>query len=238
MIHKLLILSVFFASCFLWGCKSSPKSTADAPPEPATIGMPSGVTYIGEDNRITCEGVDKIGKHHNEADLVQIYGKQNVSRDTLYAEGDPIGVVTYIYRNTPKEMWIQWLESAPFTTIRSVNITQPNAPYYTEQGIKIGMPLSLLVQLNGGVPVKFSGFGWDYGGGCCNFGNGELSKTMPCLSFQLSMRENTGLSDADMLAISGDKEISSDNPALAKAGVYISQITVGMNLGIETAVNY
>lgn len=177
---------------------------------------------------ISCAGVDKIKPNHTEADLISLYGKENVSRDSLYAEGMAIAIASYVYKNKPEELEILWQENAEFQKIGSIRITQENAPYQTANGIKIGTALKEIEKLNG-APVAFSGFGWDYGGGCCNYGQGTMTKTMPCLSMQLVITDpdlEKKASESEITSVMGDREVTSDNPIFDKIAVSINGLQV------------
>jgi hypothetical protein len=169
-------------------------------------------------NAISCANVDKIQAQHTEADLINLYGKENVVRDSLYAEGMAIAVATFIYKDKPEELEVQWREGAEFKQIAAVRINQPNAPYTTENGIRIGTPIKDVEKLNG-APLGFSGFGWDYGGGCCNYNNGKIPQSLPCFSMQLAITDpepEKKVSEEALMSVMGDQEVKSDNPVFDK----------------------
>jgi hypothetical protein len=74
---------------------------------------------------------------------------------------DPTVEVTYIYRNTDKEMEVYWNET--LDTITSVGTKQQRSMYHTKEGIKAGININELAAINDS-PMYFYGFGWDFGG--------------------------------------------------------------------------
>lgn len=90
-------------------------------------------------------------------------------------------------------------------------------------GLAIGDPLARVNEAND-KPFKLWGFSWDYGGYVSDLGGGKLA-ALPggCrVIVRLAPREGAEVPDA----LTGDKEVSSDDPRLAAAGVTIEELTL------------
>ena len=228
-----------YTSCTSPSNQNNPTTTTTAPanntPQPATNSETT--PPAPSNNLISCNGIDQVNLTDTEADIIRKYGQANVTRDTLYAEGMPVTIGTYVLRDTPREIQIIWegidkpgqdMLIPNFNKISSLVAKHEKSPYKTANGIQIGVTtVQDLQKLNGGVPLGFSGFGWDYGGSCCNFKGGAFEKEMPCIGFQLTYDEGgKPLSDKEMNAIMGDQEVLSDNKVLTKLRAYVLEISV------------
>jgi hypothetical protein len=160
-------------------------------------------------NLISCTGIGELQFTMNEQDMIQKFGKENIKRDSIFAEGTFVAFATVVWSNTPKEVWVTWRDSV-FQKVGSMEIRQTNSPYQTAQGLKNGVNLDAVVAANGGTPISFSGFGWDYGGWLQSLKGGKLEKEIPCITMWFDLPENT--SNVSTEGIMGETEVNSDNP--------------------------
>jgi hypothetical protein len=165
----------------------------------------------------TCVPLKKAGRilpNHAMADIEQLFGKENIGIDSMFAEGEFVGLRSVVNKAKADEIFISWEEDKPpFKKIMSVEVTQPNSPYKTEEGIGVGSTVAdIQAKLNDGKPFTFSGFGWDYGGGCC-FGEG-ISEKLRRVSFRLDMQENDyqKFTEDENRQFIGDQSVPSDLP--------------------------
>lgn len=131
---------------------------------------------------VSCEGVGKIKMDDTFESIVAKVGEQNISRDSVFANGTFTGTfATKLWKKTAGELTINWQESKPpFKTIQSIVIDQPKATYVVQNGIKMGSPLSLINKLNG-KPVTLIGFAGNNAGTLMSFNDGNLTMQMPCV---------------------------------------------------------
>lgn len=128
----------------------------------------------------------------------------------MWLEGQFEGFITSVWRGSPGEIVVHWKEKqAPYKTIDHLEISHPESPYHFVNGIKIGMTLNELVELNGGTPVSLYGFGWDYGGTFIDFNKGKLSGDLPCFGGVFALSDPNKMDPS----VTGDRPVSSANEA-------------------------
>ena len=138
------------------------------------------------------------------AGLKKIYGDLPVTDSTIMGpEGIDTLEVTYIHPGTEKELLIYWKDSLYHKTIGAIESYQPNAPYKTAQGLKIGSTLKELLEINQ-KPITFSGFGWDYGGYIMSYNKGRLDSSR--INFRLEGDEKLPM------GLDGDSDFNTDMP--------------------------
>jgi hypothetical protein len=76
-------------------------------------------------------------------------------------------------------------------------------------GIRMGRTLAELAARNG-APVGFTGFDWDYGGGCCDWHGGRLERDPPTGGMTLCPPETAATADPDYPM--GDAQFDSTHP--------------------------
>lgn len=90
-------------------------------------------------------------------------------------------------------------------------------------GITVGSSIADVAAANGG-PFKFSGLGWDYGGAVTDWQGGALGQDQACqVQIVFGLPENAGELDNSIL---GDTIVSSTDPALANAGIVVSEVGI------------
>ncbi|TAD95956.1 MAG: hypothetical protein EAZ97_14825 [Bacteroidetes bacterium] len=187
---------------------------------------------VAQNKDFLCVPYKQFGKvlpTHTEADLIRIFGKTNVVRDSFFVEGDFAHLITTVFKGKAEQFSIFWKEeNPPFKKPMSVSCDAKKSPFYVFQGIKVGSPITELVKLNDGKAFEFSGFGWDFGGNCCfNLVNNKFDG----LSFRLNMLDNNyqKISETDQNKILGDQMVKSDLPIFKKFTPFISEITISLN---------
>lgn len=91
------------------------------------------------------------------------------------------------------------------------------ARWRTAEGVGVGTPLERLAELNG-APITFTGFGWDRGGTVIGYGDGALAHYRDGSGFFLLLDASPRVTDG---ALVGDRDVSSDHPALAAYDVRV-----------------
>lgn len=148
------------------------------------------------------------------AALQQHFGAANIKDERVCGPecADSIDV-TFIFRNTPRQITINWKDSAYHKKIGFIEAWDSASPYHTADGIRVGSTLKDLLTLNG-KKITFSGFGWDYGGFIQEYANGKLENSR--IGFRLDPGEwDAKWSDADSLM--GDITLDTEVPAVKRS---------------------
>ncbi|WP_374165162.1 hypothetical protein [Arcticibacter sp. MXS-1] len=205
------ILFIVLPALLLFSCgqnKSNKKENSGGQ------GFDIGANQSGDDE-ITCWGIGPVELDNDMQSLAEKVGKENLSQDSLFAEGMFEGFVTTVWKNSPREIIVHWKEKKePFQNIQFLEIRQASSPYHFLNGVKIGSRASEITRLNGGTPFLLYGFGWDNGGTFVSFNKGKLAGDMPCFGGVFALPDNVDAKDAE--GIMGDMEIKSTVPALQK----------------------
>jgi hypothetical protein len=174
-------------------------------------------------NLITPTSFDQIKKNTTLAELKKLYGSKNVKDDLEYApEGLDSFKVSKIFKDTQKEIIVQWKKNKLYKQVDMVYTYQKGSPYKTADGLKVGSTLDQLVRVNG-KRISFSGFSWDYGGMISSFGKGKLDKSN--IYFDL------GTEDLLPDGLLGEVELHSDMPLVKKnfKKIFVTRISVVFN---------
>lgn len=175
------------------------------------------------DSLITETAFGKINKTTSYADLLTIFGKENLQDTVDYGpEALDTFIVTKIYSNTPREIVVTWQRDKFHNAIGTVECYQENSPYQTMDSVKVGSTLEKLVQANG-KKINFYGTGWDYGGIVTSYNNGKYEKSH--IFFFLNSRDDAGEE------IMGDRELHTDMPAVKTniKKLYIAKISLSLH---------
>ncbi|PWG80173.1 hypothetical protein [Pararcticibacter amylolyticus] len=210
----LLFLAVFFLAC----------NSSDKHKKTGGKIFSIADNQEGEDE-ITCWGIGGIELDNDLTSLEEKAGKENVSMDSLFLEGDFDGFVTTLWKGSDREIVVHWKENqAPYTNIEFLEISRPSSPYHFVNGIKIGTSLNDIVKLNGDTPVSLYGFGWDYGGTFVDFNKGKLAGEIPCFGGVFALPDS--LHTEDVKTVMGDMKISSADPVFKKYQASLEKIRV------------
>ncbi|HTF05211.1 MAG TPA: hypothetical protein VK826_14380 [Bacteroidia bacterium] len=176
--------------------------------------------------------VENVLELNSEADLIRKYGEGSVSYDTIWGAEGFFTMGTYLITDEYSRIEILWSDSASRKGLISATLVS-NMDYYAETldpgtwksrtGVSLGMSTDDLQKLNGR-PFKFSGFGWDYGGGVMSWENGTLDKKG--IAVQLSEGTSAELSQDETNQVLGDVPVMSNNPALQKLKPRVWSISV------------
>ena len=168
----------------------------------------------------------------SEEELAKKYGKGSISYDTIWGAEGFFTMGTYVRTDEYAHVEILWSDSAAKKGMISATLVS-DADYYAEKlepgkwksctGAYLGMSTDALQKLNGR-PFKFSGFGWDYGGGVMSWENGTLDKKG--IAVQLSEGSSAELSQDETNQVLGDVPVMSNNPVLQKLKPRVWSISV------------
>ncbi len=168
----------------------------------------------------------------SETDLIRKYGQASVTYDTIWGYEGYFTMGTYLITDKNSRIEILWTDSAARKGIISATLVS-TADYYSEKlepgnwksstGVFLGMSVYELEKLNGR-PFKFSGFGWDYGGGVMSWEGGTLDGKG--IAVQLSEGTSAELTQEETNQILGDVMVMSDNPTVKKLKPRVWSISV------------
>ncbi len=128
---------------------------------------------------------------------------------------------TVLFPEVPRRrVEIVWADR--HTKTRPYSVTFGPA-YRTQEGVAVGLTLADLEKINGG-PFTLAGFDWDYGGTVTDWKGGKLA-TQPNRC-RLIVRFKIGDLPAGAADVSGDRDFSSDDPAMRAAKPTVSQIAI------------
>jgi hypothetical protein len=195
-IAAFLFLTVLACSC---------KNSSQEKKEPQSPGLVKNI----DSTLVTDSAWGPITPQTDFAGLQQLYGAANIKDERICGPEciDSINV-TFVYRDTDKEITVYWADSAWHKTIVFLECYSEKSPYRTPTGLRIGSTLRQLLALNG-KKISFSGFDWDYGGSIHSYNGGTLDKSG--VGFQL------GLEVYSDYSISGDIDLDTGMPAVKKA---------------------
>lgn len=176
--------------------------------------------------------LEDILEFQSEAALIEQYGKGSITYDTIWGVEGYFTMGTYVRTDEFAHVEIYWADSAARTGMISATLVS-DADYYAAKlepgkwksctGVYLGMSTDDLQKLNGR-PFKFSGFGWDYGGGVFGWDGGTLDSKG--ISVQLSEGSNAELSGEETNQVLGDITVMSNNPVLQKLKPRVWSISV------------
>lgn len=224
-------LLLLIAVCALAGC-STEQHTPQDPPDTTAAATPSTPT----DSHLCIPGerVGAITDTTSERALMELYGRENVLRDSIdEGEGLLTGGTT-VFPRTADEVHILWMDPAQRNRPRRAIIDQPQTAWHTPVGITIGTTLDELVRYNGR-HFTISGFGWDYGGTVLSWEGGELADSHTPGSKCIIRLSHDSTVSADLLrAVSGDTPFSSADQAIQALGLRVSQLSILFEDNIRT----
>lgn len=205
------------------GTRADEASLKDTSPARATVTLPEATVQPASaapqhPNDWTIVPTDRVGPVHrgtSHDDLLRIFGPENVKDDWVYLADGFCAPGTMIYPGSSDQLEITWKEdtrSEPAT----LRISKDGAQWVTEDGVRIGTTLRELEAKRGG-PIRFGGFGWDYGGGAS--WNGLALVLDPDHDQLAGLR-----SDPRVAEIVGERSVRSDHPVIRQLTVRVARI--------------
>ncbi len=214
--------------------------TTPAPEMAATPDAPAEDWLI-----VPGERVGKITAMSTEAQLIEAYGKANVTdAEFFFGEGESeMGTGLFVDDET-KALRISWENPKSKSKPVSIQFSGTSSVWKTAEGISLGTPLTKVQEING-KPFKLFGFEWDYGGSLCESNDGAI-KGLPhedpekgfqpvCfgLTFQPDVEGKPNYPQEKYFEVAGDTEFSSDHPVMQDLDPVVYSITVSFPEVIE-----
>lgn len=176
------------------------------------------------DNTLVVPGksVGPITPQYKRADLVKAFGAANVKDAKIpVGEGETTPGVVVFPKDPKRRLEITWVKSKRVGDIR---FTGQSSLWHTADGITLGTTLAQLQELNG-VPFKFSGFGWDYGGTVLSWEKGKLEKSLKNVWLTLDPSAEA----SDYQGVIGDGSFLSSDVLKKSLPIAVWQIRVELN---------
>lgn len=183
-----------------------------------------------KDANMQFENLEDYTAITNKTDLYNQFGEENIVEDTAwYGEGtlmlmasvlsDPNTgyTIRYIWQaEHPNEL--EMVEAYYQIYDNDFNvICKQNVP--SESGLYTGLPITELQKWNG-QPFKFSGFGWDYGGGIFAEKGSKFASCRVGITLDFDYEtEYVGMKD-----LYGDQEFNSDDTNVKAAPIFINYL--------------
>jgi hypothetical protein len=166
----------------------------------------------------------------SEKDLIQIFGEENVIRDSIHIGEGYYEIGTTVFKNSPNEISIIWNDSKNVKSPSYITVKGSNSNWVTNQGIQIGTSLKQLETINGG-PFTMTGFAWDYAGTIIEWKNGKLAaiagESNDKMLIRLGEYENLKITPEEYQQLIGDIAFESSNKLLQKMNPIVYQMVFG-----------
>jgi len=178
-----------------------------------------------------------INAHTTRQDLVRAYGANNVvDRDVDVGEGE-VEPGTVLFPSDPeRSIEILWNDVEKKSDPSSLTIRGSKSRWKALHGVSLGTTLKQLERLNGR-PFHMAGYGWDYSGTVLSWDKGTLTRDLGQFDPQegvehgrVVLRLNCDTPSAEPLTkeedmqITGDRDLSSNHPALQKWNPCVSEM--------------
>ncbi|HEY2345817.1 MAG TPA: hypothetical protein VGH80_08030 [Xanthomonadaceae bacterium] len=164
------------------------------------------------------------------ADLRRIYGAAHVRESDLPGSGDETVRGAILFPDDPRRRASVYFRDAKrMTAPGSVEVLEQGSIWRSAQGVRIGMPLSELVALNG-KPFEFYGFEGLYGGWVSDWLGGRLASVGNGMSLRVRLTHRVFPKDVPYrdLPYENFRSFRSDQPQLARMQVAVDEITLNM----------
>jgi hypothetical protein len=211
--------SLLLALCCSLGCADSgsvrkPRQEPSAPAPPASDWQVNPRSGSGP---LTPEG--------SEVELRERYGPTAVESARIeLGEGETTPGTVLYPGDSVRRVEIVWKDTVSHRRPARVIIRGTQSKWQVGQGISLGTSLQELERLNGR-PFVLAGFGWDYAGVVTDWKGGGLDSTLAGVKLYLDPGPAQQQSAAYSQVL-GDRDYSSDLPAMQKLNPKVGQIFV------------
>jgi hypothetical protein len=213
-------------SCILALALLSPGLLVAADPAPKPLSAPTPVAVKAESYELpgTFRPDDTL------ATLQARFGAAQVKVDQLDgAEGETVPGVVIFGADPARRLEVFMRDMDKRKGIDTLRVGGKSSRWHIDNGMHLGMTLDELVKLNG-KPIKFSGMGWDYGGGVLDWNGGKLAPPDNAPVFRnVSLTTADDAKDQDYP--SGDAEFRSDDKKYPRQGqaIYVGELRVSFS---------
>lgn len=192
--------------------RTTSSSPDDAQPSASLAGAAADADSITQDNTFVLPGA--LGPDTDVAALRRLFGASNVHLGEVPGPEGTTAQGVILFANDPaRRAYLYFQDENARAGLALVSIQDRPSRWALDSGVRIGMPLSQLLALNG-KPVRLMGFDWDYGGYVSDWNGGRLARKagdMVRRGIRLDIRETAEGLGPDSYPV-GDGEFSSDDP--------------------------
>jgi len=191
---------------------------------------------IDEELIVPGKRVGRVTANSSEQELILLFGKQNVIRDTIHVCDGYDGPGTVVYPNDElHNMLIVWTDTKKYRYPEFVIIRGSRSAYRTREGVSLGTTMKELEKLNG-KPFSFYGFEWDFQGLILDWGGGKLgyqrelteAEDSGSMSVSLTLGNTDNVPWEEISTIIGDKVVSSQDKTAQKLNPTVNNILVNL----------
>lgn len=191
----------------------------------------TGIDTLVNDEQ-TFEMIEDYVTITNKTDLYTQFGAENIKEDTSWYGEGTLMLMTSVLTNPVNGHIVRYVwqeENQETLDMVEVHHVIYNDDYeqigtqevYSSTGLYVGMPINDLREWNG-AEFKFSGFGWDYGGGIF-VQNG--SKLADC-NLRMTLDFDYDVEYPGMESLYGDAEFSSDDANVKGAPIFLGYLSL------------
>jgi hypothetical protein len=182
-------------------------ATTTPPPGPIEPAAPKPTTAKGAEPGFVALDASVIGPDDTmDAARARLGAAEVVAARVPGAEGEEFDG-WHVYPDDPKRRLYVYLDDATHRPVL-LRVLDVESTWQRGDGIRMGRTLAELAERNG-KPVGFTGFDWDYGGGCCDWHGGRLERDPPTGGMTLCPPETDAAVDPDYPM--GDAQFDSTN---------------------------
>jgi hypothetical protein len=194
----------------------NPAPPNSAPPRPAAPRPPANV--------VVCNGV--FSKDSTHLKLAMKFDSRNVAFDDVDGPDGSKIKASVLYPNDPKRrLEVVWNNDVARTDVSVISING-KSQWTAPKGLKLGLPIAVLQKLNG-KPFKLGGFGADGSSSVTGWDGGALSALPGGCKVGIRLMADSKASPDARSAVSGDKELSSDDPGVLTVKPSVAEILIG-----------
>lgn len=189
---------------------------APAPPKPAAPRAPANV--------VVCNGV--FAKDSTHLKLAMKFDSRNVAFDDVDGPDGSKIKASVLYPNDPKRrLEVVWNNDVGRSDVSVISING-KSQWTAPKGLKLGLSIAALQKLNG-KPFKLGGFGADGSSSVTGWDGGALSLLPGGCKVGIRLMADSKASPDARSAISGDKELSSNDPGVLAVKPSVGEILIG-----------
>jgi hypothetical protein len=194
----------------------APAPPNPAPPKPAAPRPPANV--------VACNGV--FSKDSTHLKLAMKFDSRNVAFDDVDGPDGSKIKASVLYPNDPKRrLEVVWNNDVARTDVSVISING-KSQWTAPKALKLGLPIAVLQKLNG-KPFKLGGFGTDGSSSVTGWDGGALSSLPGGCKVGIRLIADSKASPDARSAVSGNKELSSNDPGVLAVKPSVAEILIG-----------
>jgi hypothetical protein len=180
--------------------------------------------------QITAGRAGPFSAGSSEAELRRTYGSGQIDSVRIeLGEGETAPGTVLFPADSARRIEILWRDTSARKAPARLILRGSRSEWRVGPGISLGTPLKDLERLNGR-PFSLAGFGWDYAGVITDWKAGALDSSLTSIKLYLDPGSDRYQSQVYSQVL-GDRDYSSDLPAMQQLNPRVYQIFVDMENG-------